>query len=86
MAIDQRHPSNTTPNLPLLPRRKKSKRIEAHTDKELDAAIQQAVDKVPEFWTIMHGVDAYMQRRKRRDQRRHERNFVEEEADPWGNS
>lgn len=48
------------------------KRIEAHTDRELNQAIEIAIKKVghTEFFTLLHGIDAYMERRKRRDARR----------------
>ena len=68
-----RHPPNETPSMPMGGRRR-LKRIEAHTDEELDVAVRLAVShcKLHElnFWLILHGVDAYMQRRGRRDARR----------------
>lgn len=42
------------------------KRIEEYTDEELNHAIQSAKDTIPGFWTIMRGVDAYLERRKRK--------------------
>lgn len=45
----------------------KFKKIIDYTSEELDYAIQQAVDRVPEFWTCMKGVDAYMEKRKRKE-------------------
>lgn len=51
-----------------IPRRRRlTPRIADHTDKELDIAIATAVDKIPGFWKILHGVDAYMERRNRRN-------------------
>lgn len=49
------------------PGRRPVPRIVDHTDVELDLAIAVAVDKIPGFWKIMHGVDAYMERRRRRE-------------------
>lgn len=40
-------------------------RIVDHTDEQLNAAIEVAVRNVPQFWKIMHAVDAYMERRRR---------------------
>lgn len=72
------------------PRLKRPKRIELHTDDELDVAIFQAQRHCDEhgidFYKILHGVDAYMQRRKRRNESAQAKNYVEEEFDPWGNS
>ena len=56
---------------------KKLKRIELHSKEELDSAIDNAteicLDKGLDFFEILHGVDAYMERRKRMD-----REWVEE--------
>lgn len=87
-----RHPPNETPNMPLIER--KPKRIEAHTDAELNAAVDAAVAKFgDDFWLILHGVDAYMHRRQRRDDRKKaaEYDAIRREcddilSDPWGNS
>ena len=83
---------NETPSMPMGGRRR-LKRIEAHTDDELDEAVKRAVvhcsDRGLNFWTILHGVDAYMHRRGRRDARRtaamHAR-IVEDMSfeDSWG--
>jgi hypothetical protein len=43
------------------------KRIEHHIDQQLNDAINFAVANVKDFWKILHGVDAYIERRKRRD-------------------
>lgn len=48
-------------------KRRTLKRIEAHTTSELDAAIEVAYRKFGEdFYLMLHGIDAYMERRKRR--------------------
>jgi hypothetical protein len=86
-----RHPPNETPNLPL-PAKRKGKRIEAHTDAELDAAVDAAVAKFgDDFWIMLHGIDAYMCRRKRRIARRMDRVMTESLNDvmreeSWGDS
>lgn len=55
-------------------KRRSLKRIERHTDEELDAAIEAARRRFgDEFWLLLHGIDAYMERRKRRDVRREDR-------------
>lgn len=36
-----------------------------HTEAQLDAAVERAA-KLPEFWVLLHGIDAYMERRRRR--------------------
>ena len=54
-------------------RSKKLKRIKKHTDVELDAAVNQAVAEFGErFWVLLHGIDAYMERRERKVQRLHD--------------
>lgn len=48
-------------------RNKKLKWIKKHTDVELDAAVNQAVAEFGErFWVLLHGIDAYMERRERK--------------------
>jgi hypothetical protein len=46
------------------------KRIESHTTEELTAAIEQAVAVCDEqglpFYKLLHGIDAYIERRRRR--------------------
>jgi hypothetical protein len=42
-------------------------RIERHTDQQLNDAINGAVTKIKDFWVILHGIDAYIERRKRRN-------------------
>lgn len=44
------------------------KRIENHTDRELDDAIAEAVALFgsSQFYVMLHGIDAYMERRNRR--------------------
>lgn len=51
------------------------KKIEEHTNGELTVAIERAVTVFPLFWIIMHGVDAYLERRKRREARRNTRDM-----------
>lgn len=41
-------------------------RIEHHTDENLEAAINTAARDIPDFYKILHGVDAYMERRRRK--------------------
>lgn len=84
-----RHPPNETPNMPLTRAVKLTKRITKHTEEELTAAVEAAVAACPDFYKILHGVDAYMERRKRWDARdaaaRHARG-MDDLADPWGDS
>lgn len=47
------------------------KLISEYSPAELDAAISEA-EKVPAFWIIMKGVDAYLERRRRRTRRARE--------------
>lgn len=43
------------------------KRIEDHSDAELNAAIERAARKFgDDFYVMLHGIDAYMERRSRR--------------------
>ena len=66
--------------------RQRIKRIDRHTDPELDAAVEAAVARFgDDFWIMLHGIDAYMCRRKRRDDQRAAAN-VDFYEDPWGNS
>lgn len=37
-----------------------------HTDEQLDTAISDAVARCPDFYVLLHGIDAYMERRRRR--------------------
>lgn len=39
--------------------------IYRHTETQLDAAVERAA-QLPEFWVMLHGIDAYMERRRRR--------------------
>lgn len=70
----------------------KLKRIELHTDDELELAINKAMEHCSKnninFYILLHGIDAYMQRRKRRDDLRHQQMIDDcsEEDDVWGNS
>lgn len=42
-----------------------------HSEAELDAAIDRASKLYgAEFWTFLHGVDAYIEKRRRRHERR----------------
>jgi len=55
-------------------RRRGLKRIDRHTDEELDDAVEKARRRLGEdFWTLLHGVDAYQERRRRRDESRRAR-------------
>lgn len=55
-------------------RRRTLKRIERHSDAELDAAVETAQRKFGrDFWTMLHGVDAYQERRRRRNDAARER-------------
>lgn len=95
MAID-RFPPNETPNDPNFGRRKRKrlKWIEAHTEAELDAAVERAAQEFGDrFWVLLHGIDAYMERRKRRVQEYRAKADAaaiayasEYLVDPWGNS
>jgi hypothetical protein len=75
-------------------RKRKLKRIELHSDTELNTAIEKAFRKFGEdFWLLLHGVDAYMERRKRREKARAQRKearlyatVMEDFSDVWGNS
>lgn len=49
------------------PVRKLTPRIEEHTDEELERAIKRAARVVPFFWILVHGIDAFMERRRRRE-------------------
>lgn len=42
------------------------KQISRFTEEELHTAVEKAAASVPDFWKIMAGVDAYMERRRRR--------------------
>jgi hypothetical protein len=64
-------------------RRRGLKRITRQSNKELDAAVNRAVKKYgDDFWILLHGIDAYMERRGRRSA---VTNIIEY-ADPWGDS
>lgn len=43
--------------------------IYKHTDEQLEVAINAAAREVPNFFVILHGIDAYMERRRRRGRR-----------------
>jgi hypothetical protein len=61
------------------------KRIERHTDKELDAAVEAAHRRFgDEFWLLLHGIDAYQERRKRRSLKNARIMSEAEFADCWG--
>ena len=70
-------------------KRKGLKRIDRHTVEELDAAIEAARLKFGEdFWVLLHGVDAYMERRKKKAKDKVNRlvDSLGEPDDHWGNS
>lgn len=46
------------------------KYIYEYTDKELDEAVDEAKAKVPYFYILLKGIDAYFERRKRKLNRR----------------
>jgi len=48
------------------PPKARFKKIEQHSREELEAAINTAVDRFgSDFWLLLHGIDSYMERRKR---------------------
>lgn len=53
--------------------RPRPKPIAAHTDEELDHAIQHSISHLAQrgidFYRVLHGIDAYMERRERRAER-----------------
>lgn len=70
-------------------KRKTLKRISAHSAEELDAAIELAARKFGEedFYLMLHGIDAYMERRRRREDKKmlNLRLFTSEDFDGiWG--
>ena len=45
-----------------------NRRIQQHTDSELDMWIEMAADKFgQDFWLMLHGIDAYMEKRRRKE-------------------
>lgn len=71
------------------------RRIEQHNDQDLEQAIDSAIAHCAraglDFYRVLHGIDAYMERRRRRDKRALEKEHVFNESDdslsdPWGNS
>jgi hypothetical protein len=45
----------------------RNKTITKHTDAELNLWVRRAADRFgSDFWLMLHGVDAYMERRRRR--------------------
>lgn len=68
------------------------KRIERHTDDELDSAVEAARRRFgDDFWLLLHGIDAYQERRKRRNKQRVDQRVSRAHddcdfADPWGKS
>jgi hypothetical protein len=73
MIMSTRFPPNETPMMPM-GKPKRPKRIEAHSTEELGRAISRAIDHCDmfniDFFVVLHGIDAYMERRKRRDAER----------------
>lgn len=43
------------------------KKIVEYTSEELDAAVRDAEGRIPDFYVILKGVDAYFERRKRKE-------------------
>jgi hypothetical protein len=72
-------------------KRRRLKWIKDHSVEELDAAIELARRRFgKDFWLLLHGIDAYQERRRRRvaNRKLKQRRFDELEAlaDVWGNS
>ena len=75
-------------------RRRGLKQIDEHTDQELNMAIANAMARFGhDFWLMLHGIDAYMERRSRHRTRWAVARLTKDiqlanEAigDPWGNS
>lgn len=73
-------------------RRRGLKSIKRHTDTELNDAVEAARRRFgDDFWILLHGVDAYQERRERRKHFRQERTMdrirmIVDTADVWGNS
>lgn len=60
-----------------------------HTDEQLETAIEAATKKCPEFFVLLHGIDAYMERRRRRMRAAKERRktqLVFDNENLWGHS
>jgi predicted TIM-barrel fold metal-dependent hydrolase len=55
-ALDYFHLAGLPPGVPTIRR---------HTDEQLETAIERAA-RHPDFYVLLHGVDAYMERRRRR--------------------
>lgn len=69
------------------------KKISQHTSNELNEAIAKAEAAFPLFYVLLHGIDAYMERRRRRIEAAKDardealrREMDEELSDPWGHS
>lgn len=45
----------------------KMKRIKKHSMSELNAAVADAEATFPQFYQMLYGIDAYMERRRRRE-------------------
>jgi hypothetical protein len=71
--------------------------IYKHTDAQLTVAIERAAEQCPDFFVLLHGIDAYMERRRRkvraarqhRETRRAEQaaadwNEIEAQENMWG--
>jgi hypothetical protein len=72
-------------------RRRGLKRIKDHTTRELNAAVEKAQRHFgDDFWLMLHGIDAYMERRRRRANVSARRLInlcnVDDPDDVWGNS
>jgi len=63
----------------LRPQPPRFKRIEDHTDKELQASILSAMEVLgaKEFWETVHGVDAFFEQRRRKRRREEARRIIE---------
>ena len=69
----------------------RKKPIETYTDAELDEAIDHASWRIPLFYVLLNGIDAYFERRKRRKYRANRavdeacaEEFMRDQI--WGNS
>jgi len=67
------------------------KRIINYTREELDEAVQRAENVVPNFWVVLNGIDAYIERRRRkrlyakaRDQKKIDQIIREESENLFG--
>jgi hypothetical protein len=72
-------------------RRRGLRRIKDHTTSELNTAVEKAHRHFgDDFWLMLHGIDAYMERRRRRIGVRARQllslNNIDDIGDEWGHS